>query len=132
METTREQVEVTRRTLDAQIAVLQENKTNLSAKIDEAIANLEVSKKSSFGAQIVDKDSVLRPQATDKKVMNYVDFEGLMSLIKAKLYGKQKDLTKEPVQTLQVSLMRLVNRLSLCIGPRESSVETYRADNFDA
>lgn len=49
----------------------------------------------------MDKDSVLRPQVTDKKVVDYVDFESLMSLIKAKLYGKQKDLTKEPVQTLQ-------------------------------
>ena len=51
----------------------------------------------------MDKNSVLRPQVTDNKVVDYVDFESLMSLIKAKLYGKQKDLTKEPVQTLQVS-----------------------------
>lgn len=116
LETTREQVEVTRKTLDTQIAVLQENKTNLSAKIDEAIANLELSKKSSFGAQIADTNSVLRPQVTEdeKKVVNYVNFESLMSLIKAKLYGKQKDLTKEPVQTVQVSFRRLVRSL---VGP---------------
>jgi hypothetical protein len=55
----------------------------------------------------MDKDSVLRPQVTDKKVVDYVDFESLMSLIKAKLYGKQKDLTKEPVQTLQVSCVQV-------------------------
>lgn len=61
LETTREQIEVTHKTLDAKIAALQENKSNLALKIDEAVANLEISKKSSFGAQIVDKDSVLRP-----------------------------------------------------------------------
>ena len=77
METTQETVDRTREKLDKKINALQENKTALEAKIADSVANLDLQKKSSFGAQIIDKDSKIR-KPKEGKAPQYVDFENLL------------------------------------------------------
>lgn len=77
LETTNDTVIKTRERLDKKISALHENKSTLEGKIGDAIANLEQQKKSSFGAQILDKDSLLRKQEEGKQP-TYVDFENLL------------------------------------------------------
>ena len=50
LETTQDTVDRTREKLDKKINALVENKTTLEGKINDSIANLDLQKKSSFGA----------------------------------------------------------------------------------
>ena len=49
----------------------------MEAKIADSVANLDLQKKSSFGAQIIDKDSKIR-KPKEGKAPQYVDFESLL------------------------------------------------------
>lgn len=104
MESTQENIDKTHERLEKKTNALLENKDNLLSKITEAQSNLETYKKSSFGTQIQDQNSVLDKDKKKKKAPTEIKFEDLLAQIKKKIVGiKNTDTQKEPLQLLYVS-----------------------------
>jgi len=85
LESTQENIDKTHDRLEKKTNALLENKDNLLNKIQEAQANLETYKKSSFGTQIVDQNSVLQQNQKKKKLPQNINFEDLLNQIKKKI-----------------------------------------------
>ena len=108
LESTQETIDKTHERLEKKTDALLENKESLMQKIAEAQQNLETYKKSSSGTQIMDQNSYVPKNATEKdkekKAPQEVKFDDLLGQIKKKITSiQQTDTQKEPLQLLYVS-----------------------------